>query len=78
MRAAALIITGCVRSTPTHALMAETGLAPVAARRTTLAARLLAKAQALPVEDPLRRVADAEIPRRLISATAWREVGQEA
>ena len=58
--------------------MAEAGLAPVAARRTTLAARLLAKARALPVEDPLRRVADAEIPRRLTSATAWREVGQEA
>ena len=78
MRAAARIITGCVRSTPTHALMAEAGLAPVAARRTTLAARLLAKARALPVEDPLRRVADAAIPRRLTSATAWREVGQEA
>ena len=78
MRAAALIITGCVRSTTTHALMAEAGLAPVAARRTTLAARLLAKARALPVEDPLRRVADAAIPRRLTSATAWREVGQEA
>ena len=78
MRAAARIITGCVRSTPTHALMAEAGLAPVAARRTTLAARHLSKARALPVEDPLRRVADAEIPRRLTSATAWREVGQEA
>ena len=50
MRAAARIITGCVRSTPTHALMAEEGLAPVAARRTTPAARLKAKARALPVE----------------------------
>lgn len=69
MRAAARIITGCIKSTPTHALMAEVGLAPVAARRTTMAARLLAKARALPEEDPLRRVADVDSTRRLSSVT---------
>ncbi|XP_043205423.1 uncharacterized protein LOC122372368 [Amphibalanus amphitrite] len=78
MRAAARIITGCVASTPTHALMAEAGLAPVASRRTTLAARLLAKARALPEEDPLRRVADSTAAKRLTTVTGWREVGQVA
>ena len=78
MRAAARIITGCTRSTPIHALMAEAGLAPVAARRTTLAARLLAKARALPVEDPLRQVADKVAPTRLKQVTGLREVGQTA
>ena len=58
--------------------MAEAGLAPVAARRTTLAARFLAKARALPVEDPLRRAADAAVPPRLSSVTGWRAVGAEA
>ncbi|XP_043206739.1 uncharacterized protein LOC122373061, partial [Amphibalanus amphitrite] len=43
MREAARVITGCTRSTPTEALMAEAGLAPVTARKTTLAARFLAK-----------------------------------
>ena len=40
-RAAARIVTGCPRSTPAHALMAEAGLAPVDERRKVLAARLL-------------------------------------
>ncbi|KAF0287013.1 putative RNA-directed DNA polymerase from transposon BS [Amphibalanus amphitrite] len=47
MREAARVVTGCPRSTPAHAVMAEAGLAPVAERRTALAARLLAKAQGL-------------------------------
>ena len=78
MREAARITTGCTRSTPVHALMAEAGLTPVADRRTILAARFLAKARALPVEDPLRQVADAAAPTRLRSVTGWRQVGLEA
>ncbi|KAF0304847.1 putative RNA-directed DNA polymerase from transposon BS [Amphibalanus amphitrite] len=57
MRAAARVITGCPISTPSHAVMAEAGLAPVAERRLVLAARLLAKAHALPEGDPLRACA---------------------
>ncbi|KAF0292118.1 Retrovirus-related Pol polyprotein from type-1 retrotransposable element R1 4 [Amphibalanus amphitrite] len=78
MREAARVITGCTRSTPTEALMAEAGLAPVTARKTTLAARFLAKARALPEEDPLRRVADATVNPRLKAVTGWRTVGLEA
>lgn len=78
MRAAARTITGCPLSTPAHAVMAESGLMPVAARRTTLAAKLLAKAHALPVHDPLRSVAEAEVRPRLKSVTGWREVGHDA
>ena len=78
MREAARIITGCTRSTPVHALLAEAGLTPVADRRTILAARFLAKARALPVEDPLRQVAEAAAPTRLRSVTGWRQVGLEA
>ena len=77
VRAAARAITGCPISTPTHALLAEAGLPPVAARRRALAARLLAKARALPPEDPLRVVADAAPVPRLSSVTGWREVGLE-
>ena len=43
-REAAWVVTGCPRSTPAHAVMAEAGLAPVSKRRTALADRLLAKA----------------------------------
>ena len=75
MREAARIITGCPRSTPVQALMAEAGLIPVAARRTMVAARFLAKARALPTEDPLRRVADASVSPRLHSITGWRKEG---
>ena len=77
MREAARIITGCTRSTPVHALMAEAGLTPVSSRRTILAARFLAKARALPAEDPLRRVADAAVTPRLLSVTGWRSVSGE-
>ena len=51
---------------------------PVAARRTTLAARFLAKAHALPVDDPLRSVAEAEVHPKLKSVTGWRGVGHDA
>ena len=78
MREAARVITGCPRSTPSHAVMAEAGLTPVSARRTSLAARLLAKACALPAEDPLRQVAEDPVPDRLPSVTGWRRVGREA
>ena len=77
IRAAARVVTGCPRSTPTHALMAEAGLAPVAIKRKTLAARLLAKATAFPPEDPLHRVAVADAPTRLSTVTGWRSVGRE-
>ncbi|XP_043207002.1 uncharacterized protein LOC122373221 [Amphibalanus amphitrite] len=76
MRAAARVITGCPISTPSHAVMAEAGLAPVAERRLVLAARLLAKAHALPEGDPLRAVASSDPPTRL-STTGWRQVGGE-
>jgi len=78
MRAAARVITGCPRSTPSHALMAEAGLTLVAARRTTLAARLLAKAHALPQDDPLRRIVEATPPVRLPSVFGWKDVGLKA
>ena len=77
MRAAARIVTGCPRSTPVHALMAEAGLLPVEARRRVLSARLLAKAHALPLEDPLRVAAEATAPTRLTSVAGWRDVGKE-
>ena len=77
MQEAARIITSCTRSTPVHALMAEAGLTPVSSRRTILAARFLAKARALPAEDPLRRVADAAVTPRLLAVTGWRSVGGE-
>ncbi|XP_043212634.1 uncharacterized protein LOC122376759 [Amphibalanus amphitrite] len=77
MREAARVVTGCPRSTPAHAVMAEAGLAPVAERRTALAARLLAKARALPAGDPLRKVAESQVPTRLSTVTGWRGVGEE-
>ncbi|KAF0308493.1 hypothetical protein FJT64_020290 [Amphibalanus amphitrite] len=53
------------------------GLAPVAERRAALAARLLAKARALPAGDPLRKVAESQAPTRLSTVTGWRGVGEE-
>ncbi|KAF0295687.1 hypothetical protein FJT64_006794 [Amphibalanus amphitrite] len=75
MRAAARTITGCPLSTPAHAVMAEAGLMPVAARRDVLAAKLLARAHALPEGDPLRAVAEGGPPSRLKTVTGWRGVG---
>ena len=69
------MVTGCPRSTLSHTVMAEAGLAPVAERRLALAACLLAKARALPEDDSLRRVAEAEVPPRLSTVTGWRSVG---
>ena len=77
MRAVARVVTGCPRSTPSHAVMAEAGLAPVAERRLALAARLLAKACALPEDDPLRAIAEARVSARLSAVTGWRSVGEE-
>ena len=77
MRAVARVVTGCPRSTPSHAVMAEAGLAPVAERRLALATRLLTKTRALPEDDPLRVVAEARAPARLSSVTDWRSVGEE-
>ena len=77
MRAAARIVTGCIRSAPHHGVMAEAGILPVAARRTALAARMLAKATALPPEDPLRLLAVADPPCRLRRVTGWRQLGRE-
>ena len=78
LRAAARVVTGYSRSTPTLALMAETGVIPMAATRTTLAARIHCKARARPEDDPLRRVADAEVRSRLSSVRGWGTVGTEA
>ena len=71
------MVTGCPRSTPSHAVMADAGIAPVAEPRLALATRLLAKARALPEDDPLRRVAEAEVRPRLSTVTGWRTVGEE-
>ena len=60
MRAAARIVTGCIRSAPHQGVMAEAGILPVAAHRTALAARRLAKATTLPPDDPLHALAVAE------------------
>ncbi|KAF0306028.1 DLST component of 2-OG dehydrogenase complex, mitochondrial [Amphibalanus amphitrite] len=78
MRAVARIVTGCIHSAPHHGVTAEAGMLPVAARRTALAARMFAKAAALPPEDPLRAVAMADPPQRLKLVTGWRQVGREA
>ena len=77
LRAAARVITGCPRSTPANALMAEAGLAPVSSSQKTLAARMLAKASALPPEDPLRRVAEAAPRDRLKTVRGWRRLGRQ-
>ncbi|XP_043234483.1 uncharacterized protein LOC122387897 [Amphibalanus amphitrite] len=78
LRGAARIITGCPRSTPTHALMAEARLAPMEERGWTLAARLLGRALALPPGDPLLATAEASAPARLASVRGWRERGRLA
>ncbi|KAF0314337.1 Potassium voltage-gated channel protein Shab [Amphibalanus amphitrite] len=77
MRAAARVVTGCIRSAPHHGVMAEAGILPVSARRPALAARMMAKAAALPPEDPLHQLAMDDPPRRLKLVTGWREVGRE-
>ena len=78
MRAAARVVTGCPLSTPSHAVMAEAGQLPVSVRRDILKARLLTKAYALPLSDPLRITAErTPPPRRLRSVTGWRETGRE-
>ena len=76
MRAVARIINGCLLSTSAHAVMAKAGLGPVASRRETLMARLLANALALPGKDPLRVVAEANPPPRLKTTVGWRTVGK--
>ena len=76
------MVHGCRQSTAAHAVMAEAGLAPVAVRCTSLAARLLAKTSAPPEGDLLRRVAEADSrPCATVvtsSVTGWRGVGREA
>ncbi|XP_043209693.1 uncharacterized protein LOC122374780 [Amphibalanus amphitrite] len=76
LRAAARAVTGCPRSAPTHALMAEAGLPTAEMRRATLATRLLARASALPAGDPLRELAEASRPCRLRNITGWRDEGR--
>ena len=55
MRAATRIVTGCIQSAPYLGVIAEAGILPVAARRSALDARMLAKASdaVLPPDDPL-------------------------
>ena len=67
------------RNIPAHALMAEASLALVAERCMGLAARLLAKASALPKGDQLWVLAEADppSPSRLSSVTGWRRAGRE-
>ena len=76
IRAVARIIIGCPLPGPVHVDMAEAGLEPVASHRKTVAARLLAKALALPAEDPSEwwpRQARRPDSR---SAADWRTVGR--
>ena len=77
MRAMARTITARPISTPSHAVMAEADLMSVAAQREALAARFLAKALALPQEDPLRRAAEVTPSVRLKSTGGWRSSGRE-
>jgi len=78
LRATARIVTGCVKSTPKHGVIAEAGLPSMTARRSTLAACLLAKALSLLASDPLRVVAEASPARRLKSVRGWWAVGLAA
>ena len=78
LRAAARVVTGCPLSTPSHAVLAEAGIPPVAVRRPVLAARLVALADSLPEQDPLRLAAAPGPRRRLRGTDGWREVGREA
>ncbi|KAF0287268.1 Ribonuclease HI [Amphibalanus amphitrite] len=76
--AAARVVTGCPRSTPRDPLLAEAGIPSAWSTRKTLAARTLCRALALPEDDPLHRVADADPPTRLRSTTGWRRLGRSA
>ncbi|KAF0307940.1 RNA-directed DNA polymerase from mobile element jockey [Amphibalanus amphitrite] len=76
--AAARVVTGCPRSTPRDPLLAEAGIPSAWSTRKTLAARTLCRALALPEDDPLRRVAEADLPTRLRSTTGWRQLGRSA
>ena len=67
LRAAAHAVTGCTASTPSRALMAEAGLPTAGARRIVLATKMLSRALALPVGDPLREMVPAS-PRPLLSS----------
>ena len=77
MRTAARAITDCTRFTPADVLMAEVGLVPVETRKKFLVARLLAKACALPDEDPLRHTTEASKAGRLKTVRGWRRLGRE-
>ena len=78
MRAAARAVTGCTRSTPVDALMAEAGLMPMGVRKKVLATRLLCRARSLPQEEPLRAAADATVRQRIKATDGWRSVGRRA
>ena len=76
-RETARAITGCPRSTPSAPLVAEAGLPPARLRRCVLATRIYCAALSLPPEDPLRIVAERDIPQRL-TTTGWRAIGRRA
>ena len=78
LRSAARAITGCPRSTPVAPLLAEAGLPTAQVRRGVLVARMLCLVRSLPAEDPLRRIAEQNPPRRLTSTTGWRRLGERA
>ena len=78
LRAAARVVTGCTRSTAPHSLLAEAGMVDAETRSKVLAARLLCRARALPEEDPLRVIAEANPNYRLKTTTGWRGVGRSA
>ena len=77
MRAAARIVTGCPRSAPTQAVMAEARRAPMEELKKVLAVRLLGRALALPPSDPLRETAEASVPSRLSSVRGWWKLGRQ-
>ena len=66
-RAAARIITGCVRSTPVDALLQEAHLVPMATRGAQLAAGVREKGLRRERDHPLRGLCDAAVRPRLKS-----------
>lgn len=81
-RSAARIITGCTRNTRAEVLEREAHVLPMNLRAEQLAAELYEKALRLPQDNPVRGIAEADVPRkrdgmlRLSSVKAWRETGR--
>ena len=75
---AARVITGCLVSTPFYPLLAKAEMVPVRVRCELLAARLFCTAASHRRDNPLRTVSEAKAPRRLLTATGWRDTSSGA